>query len=411
MKIVKLNPEQFNKFVSHHKYRNYYQTSQYANVIGRFGYKTQYIGITDDNNKLIGASLIIYKDVFMKNKIAYAPRGILFDYTNKNNVLELVKALRKSLGKQGFMILRIDPYIPLTIRDSSGTIMNINQEGSKIIKNLQEAEFSYKGKNLYFETEKPRWEALITLQKDVQEVFERLDKRNRNKIRRSINYGIVAIKDPSNNVNRIFNYIRDKEHFPIGYYEKIKKEFKDNLDIYLVKINPEKYLINSRKKYEKEIEYNNSLAESIQNMEIDAKDREVYLNKKIQSDQIITSYKSNLLTATNLLKEYPNGIIIGGALIIKYDNAAYILAEGYDNKYKNLNPGFLLKWQLINDYTEENLKYINLSAIAGNFEKDNKYSILNESKLGFNSIVTEYIGEFDVILNSFSYNLYQKMNK
>ena len=146
-------------------------------------------------------------------------------------------------------------------------------------------------------------------------------------------------------------------------------------------------------------------------MEIDAKDREVYLNKKIQSDQIITSYKSNLLTATNLLKEYPNGIIIGGALIIKYDNAAYVLAEGYDNKYKNLNPGYILKWQLINDYTEENLKYINLNAIAGNFEKDNKYSILNESKLGFNSIVTEYIGEFDVILNSFSYNLYQKMNK
>ena len=32
------------------------------------------------NNKLIGATLIIYKKVFMKTKIAYAPRGLLFNY-------------------------------------------------------------------------------------------------------------------------------------------------------------------------------------------------------------------------------------------------------------------------------------------------------------------------------------------
>ena len=29
-----------------------------------------------------------------------------------------------------------------------------------------------------------------------------------------------------------------------------------------------------------------------------------------------------------------------------------------------------------------------------------------KNKLGFNTTVTEYIGEFDIILNSFSYNLY-----
>ena len=44
-------------------------------------------------------------------------------------------------------------------------------------------------------------------------------------------------------------------------------------------------------------------------------------------------------------------------------------------------------------------------------KKENKYQKLNESKLGFNTTIAEYIGEFDIILNNFSYNLYKKMNK
>ena len=94
----------------------------------------------------------------MNNKIAYAPRGILFNYENRENIEELVEKLKKVLGKQNFMYLRIDPYIPLTIRDSEGNIMNFNNKGNEIIENLKKAGFDYKGKTLFFEKEKPRWE-------------------------------------------------------------------------------------------------------------------------------------------------------------------------------------------------------------------------------------------------------------
>jgi len=79
MRIVKLNSSQFDRFASTHKYRNYFQTSQYADVMTKFGYHAQFLGIVSDEEKLVGATLIIYKDIFMGNKIAYAPHGILFD--------------------------------------------------------------------------------------------------------------------------------------------------------------------------------------------------------------------------------------------------------------------------------------------------------------------------------------------
>ena len=411
MKIVKLSSSQFDKFASSHIYRNYFQSSMYANVMSKFGYKTNYIGIVNEYNKLVGATLIIYKEVFMKYKIAYAPRGILFNYENKEAIDELVDKLKNVLGKQGFMLLRIDPYIPLTIRNKEGNIININNKGTEIINNLRKAGFSYKGKNLYFETEKPRWEALILLQRNKEEIFAKLDKRTRNKIRRSMNSGIDVVKDETKSVNKLYQFAGKKDKKPLSFYKQMILSFESSIDVYYAKINTEKFVITSRRNYEKEVEYNGMLAEKVQDMNLDEKERNIYLNKKMTSDKLITSYKNSLLVATELLKNNPNGIVIGGVMVIKYDNAAYIFSEGIDEEYGYLNAIDLMRWKLINDYNDAGLKYLNLNAIVGEFEKKNKYSGLNESKLGFNAIVTEYIGEFDIILNNFSYNLYTKFKK
>lgn len=37
--------------------------------------------------------------------------------------------------------------------------------------------------------------------------------------------------------------------------------------------------------------------------------------------------------------------------------------------------------------------------------------VILEMKLGYNSTITEYIGEFDIVLNNFSYNLYKSFGK
>jgi peptidoglycan pentaglycine glycine transferase (the second and third glycine) len=411
MKIVKLSSAQFDKFASSHRYRNYYQSSMYAKIMIKFGYKAQFLGIVNDENKLIGGTLIIYKEVFMGNKIAYAPRGILFNYENEENIQELVEKLKKVLGKQGFMLLRIDPYIPLTIRDSEGNIMNFNNKGNTITENLKKAGFTYKGKNLFFETEKPRWEALVLLQRDLREIFAKLDKRTRNKIRKAQSHGVEIVVDQTKNVTKLYNFAGKKDKKPLSYYKEICNNFQENVEIYYAKLNTETFLINSRRNYEKEVEYNESLAARVQDVNLDEKERSNYLNKKMESDKLITSYKNNLLTSTDLLKNNPDGLIIAAAMVIKYDNAAYLFTEGIDENYGYINANYLLKWQLISDYNNQGLKYLNLNAIVGEFEKPNEYSGLNEAKLGFNTTITEYIGEFDIILNNFSYNLYKKMNK
>lgn len=411
MKIVTLRPEQFDKFASTHRYRNYFQTTAYGNTMTKFGYKVHYLGIINDLNSLIGATMIMYKEVFMKNKIAYAPRGILFDYENTKAVKELGTKLKNLLGKQGFMLLRMDPYIPISVRSNNGDILNINNQEDIIVNGLKQAGFSYKGKNLYFENEHSRWEALVLLNKPEEELFDSFDKRTRNKIRKAINAGIIVERDGKKDLKPLYEFIKKRERKTIKYYNELKNSFEDNFEVYYAKIDTEAFVVNSRRLYEQELQNNEQLAEQVQNFNLNPKDRTNYLNKKMESDKLISSYKNNLLLSTKLLKEYPEGIIIGGCISIIYDNAAYIYTEGFNEKYSHLNPNYLIKWELIKEYLKRGYKYLNLNSIVGEFEKENKYRGLNEMKLGYHTIITEYVGEFDIVLNNFTYNLYKNFNK
>ena len=410
MKIITLDEKAFDKFASTHKYRNYYQTSAYGRTKKSNGSNIHYIGIIDDYNNILGASLLLYKEVFMNYKIAYAPRGFLIDYTNVNNLTEFTNRLKKLLGKQGYMLIKIDPFIPINIRNNKGKIININNESNIILANLKAAGYEYLGANLFFENQKPRFEAIVTLNHDIKEIYQSFDKKVRQKIKKAIRNGIEIYKGNIEEINLFYELIKKKYNKPINYYTDLYNNFTNNIDLYFAKLNTETFVVTSRMQYEKEIETNNELAIKIQTT-INNNSKKKLINEKMESDKLVNTYKKNLVWATKLLKENPQGLIVGTALNLCYDNVCYLIIEGFNQDFKSLNPNYLIKWKMINDYKNRNFKYIDLNAVSGEFTKITKYTGLNEMKLGFNSLVTEYIGEFDLVISPLPYNLYKNLNK
>ena len=65
MKVITIEPEQFDSYAKKHKYRNYYQTSTYGNLMKQFNYEVIYIGINNDEDRLIGASLLLVENSVM----------------------------------------------------------------------------------------------------------------------------------------------------------------------------------------------------------------------------------------------------------------------------------------------------------------------------------------------------------
>ena len=414
MKIITLSPQEFDKFASTHRYRNYYQTSAYGNTMVSNGFKIHYLGITDNLNHLIGATLIIYKEIFMNQKIAYAPRGILFDYSNSVSVQELANKLKQVLGKQGFLLLRMDPYIPATIRNKRGLVKNMNNGINIIMSNLKHAGFKYKGQNQFFENEKGRYEAVTLLvDRDIKGIYRSFSKNTRHKINKASASGIMIVNDKNKNIDFLYNFIKEKTNKSKKYYEDLVKNFNIKANVYYAVLDTNTFVISSKKVYEHELEKNEYLSKKIQEHGITTKTtvKKNILNSKMESDRLLNVYKNQLVLATKLLQDYPNNLILGGALTIEYDNAIYLIVDGYDKKYKNLCCNYLIRWYIINEGVKKQYKYFNMNCISGEFRKKNPYSGLNENKIGFDGIPTEYIGEFDLILNNFNYKLYQSFSK
>lgn len=409
MKIITLSQQEFDKYASTHKFKNYYQTSSYGNLMSHHGYKVHYIGIIDSTNHLVGASLLLYTTVFMNKKIAYAPGGILFDYSIAENVEELVKKLRIVLGKQDFILLRMDPYIPATIRNKRGLVSNVNNSVNTILSNIKHAGFKYKGQNSFFENERGRFESVVLLSdKTIKDVYLSFNKRTRHKINKASNSGVIIVEDKTRKTEFLQNMIQTNKK-SIGYYADIMRAFGNKAKIYYAVLDTNAYVTSIKKTYEHEVEINEKLTNKIQNNIGTSKQR--LLNSKMESDKLLGIYKDQLVFATNILEKYPKSILIGGAITLEYNEAIYLIAEGYDKRYNNLNCNYLTRWFIINEATQKGYKYFNLNNIVGDFKNKNPYSNLNENKLGFGSIPTEYIGEFDLVLDQFNYRLYQNFSK
>lgn len=408
MKVIRLKKEAFEKFVSENSLNNFYQSVSYGTLMEKFGFKAAYLGFLN-NDELVGASLVLSRPIFMGFKYGYAPHGLIIDYTDLTLVSEMLKKLKSYLLKQSYLIIKIDPLIVKSIRDKDGNILESNSNIDNIMLTLKKKNFIHCGFNNNMEAVKPRWHAILDMKnKESVDIFYNLEKNVRNKLRKSVKYGVEIYKDASADVSKLYDYIKDMGNYSLRYYEEFKKSFGDKFEIYMARINTEAYVTNSKHLYETELEVNDYLNNIIQNEGFKGKDMRNILNKKMESDRILSSYKKHLVTATNLLKEHPDNLIIGGAIVINQNNKLNLLIEGYDERYNNLCPGYLTKWKIIEKYSKSSIESFDFNAISGDFNNpNNKYLGLNEAKLGYGCRAYEYIGEFNLIVNKPMYSLYR----
>ncbi len=409
MKITIIDEQQFDNYSKTHEYSSYYQSSSYAKLMNHHGLKPMYLGFYDEN-KLIGTSLILSKPSFMGFKYGYAPRGLLIDYNNYNQIIELAKDLKNFLFKERFILLKIDPLILISKRDKDGNIIYENSHRDNIMETFKSAGFHHCGFNKIFESVKPRWFAYLDLQNDEDNLFKNLTKQTRNKIRKAMKLGVEIYQD-KDAITKIYPFIARKGNYSLKYYQEFSELFSNNLEIYVAKINTEKYVEGSRLLYEKELEYNEYLNNIISRDGYKGKDMKDILSKKMESDKLLIIYKEYLVNSITLLRNHPEGISIGGTIIVKEKDTVHLLIDGYDKTYSKFCPLYLTKWEIIKKYLNSNFKYFDMNAVTGIFDtkEENPYRGLNEMKLGFNTTVYEYIGEFNLIINNPIYALYKNI--
>ena len=371
------------------------------------GFEPHYYGFINDQNILIGASLILIQKLFLGYKYAYAPRGFLIDYDNKDLIIDVTNKMKKFLAKNNIIFLKIDPPVVNNKRDKNGNILR-SPYTNDLIPFLTKIGYTYFGDNKFFGTLKPRWNAILKVTGSAGTLFENFDPSVKNKIRKAQSRGVEILQGNHNDIEIFYKFVAKKHYRKLTYYKDFANCFKDKFELYFAKLNTEKYLNNIKQIYEEELQKNEEINQDIREAGLKGKISNKLTNSKITSDKVLAVYKKELETASGLLTKNPKGIIISACAIIVEKHGVTLVIEGQNSAYKLYYPTFLTKWAIIEKYAKLGAVFFDLNAITGYFGDNNKFNGLNEMKLGFGADVTEYIGEFDLVINKTVYNIHKK---
>ena len=399
MQIKEISIEEFEDFVDKNPLGNHYQSFQYALLMAENGYDYELIGYVDNYNHIQAASLILFKKINHIFKYGYAPKGFIVDYFNTNLLKDFTDALINYYYKKRVVFIKINPEIAICEVNpkTKEKAYNWNIEIKNTLIDLGYVKLK---DNLYFESMIPKYNGIVKL-KDFS--IEKVDKNTRNKIHRAINKGLkIEIADRSG-IDILFNFIKRKRNKDAFYYKDYYNVFSksNNIDLFLVSIDTNDYLVKAKEAYEKELERNSQF-----NKKLEKKQTEKELNIKMNSDRKLLSYKNDVLEATH----YNNTnykIYIAGALVVKYKNRINIVMSGFDKNFKRFNPNYFMHYKIL-EYYKKYYDFADLNGMTGDFTKNNPYQGLNEFKLGFKPKIYEFIGEFDLVVN---HNIYQSMLK
>jgi len=392
--IIQLTANEFDEFASSHELSNYHQSSSYATLMSKYGYDHVYLGYKNHSGVLTGATLLLTKKIKHVFKYAYAPKGFLIDYKNKALVEHFTNAIKEYAQKNKIIFIKINPEIP--------TYKIVNKKDkieldNTIVKEILDRNGYIKLKdNIYFESILPRFNAILDLKQYSKKT---LTKTHKNKINNAKRKGLEIEISNKNKIKDVYPFIEKKKvRRNLMYYKNYFNLFNDidSADIFLVRINYDEYLNNSKNIFEEESERNKKLTERVFK-----NNSEENIKKKMASDNLLTTYKNDIINATysiNSPEKY-----IAGAFCIRYQNHVHIVISGFNELYGSMNANYFLHNEIFK-YYKDKFDYIDLNGITGDFSVTNPYYGLNEFKLGFNPNIYEFIGEYDLVINEKIYN-------
>lgn len=392
MNIKEISFIEFDEFAKNHKLKSFYQSSNYALIMGEKGYDYEYIGLFNEMNTLVAASLILTKKIKKKICYGYAPKGFLIDYNDSYLVSDFTELLKEYYLKKNIAFIKINPEVP-TGKLKNGSIEYNNNE--KVKYTLNTSSYLKLKNNIYFESSIPRFNGIVNL-KDFN--YKKLRKNTRNKINKSTRKGLILEKGDIISINFLEKLIKkNKNYCDINlhdYYNVFSKT--DSVDLFLVKIDYEEFLINTRISYDLEIEKN-----TYYNSKIIENPTEENINAKMNSDLVLLAYKNDILEGTKGLKDEKD-VYIAAAMVVKYEDKVTIVASAFDKTYARHNANYFLYYKIM-EYYKNDYNYLDLNGMTGDFTPNNPYYGLNEFKLGFRPDVYEYVGEYDLIIDEEDY--------
>ena len=409
MKLIEnLSKEKYEKFLSQNKQSSHFLQSY---IWGEFQKEERnvtphYIGY-EDNNKLVAVALLLERKLMLGYTYFYSPRGYVIDYKNKDLLKSFTKDLIDFAKSKKALFIKIDPPVKLHDLDIEGKVQEENNN-EHLIKDLKSLGYKHLGLNKNFENNQPRYTFRLSLEPTIEEITKSFHPTTKKIINKGNPYNLTLTKNDPSTIDAFFETMSqtsDREgivnhsyKYYKNYYETLHKE--NMSDLYVVTVDVKKL----KSTYKEKIK---NLEANIEKMSDEKyKDSEKNANKKQEFINQLNKAKKEYEVIEPIEEKE---LTLSAILTAKYNNKVWTLHGGNNTLLRELNANYFIYYEIIKDAKNEGFEVIDFFGTTGDPKPENPVYGIHLFKKRLGGEYTEFIGEFDLIINKPMYYIYKTL--
>lgn len=412
LKLKNIEKDQFDIFIKDHKTKSHFLQSLSWGEFSKIkkNVTPHYLGLVNEENNIVAATLLLEKKLPMNLCYFYAPRGFVLDYKKKELVREMTNHIVKFAKNHNAIFVKIDPDIIKT------SINYLNEEKENpdyedIFNTLKSVGFKHQGFTKNFETMQPRYTFRIDLTQSLEEIENHFSKTTKQRIAKSIKLDTEVVIGTKNDIPEFYHLMtltenrKDFISYTEDYYETLYEIFNGNENskatLFLGKVHINK-TIKALEKNLKNINNQISIL-PIDNLSKSAKAKLKELTRQKENiEKEIEKYKE-------YKKEYGNDLTLSAHMIIEYGDKAWVLYAGNHNILSETYVNYNTYFEHIKYAHEKGIKIYDQFGTIGDLSENNPRIGLHEFKKKFGGDYIEFIGEWDYVTNPIMYFVFTKL--
>ncbi len=402
MKFRELSIDEYETFAITHPYRYYLNSSKIIELRKKNGWNTYYVGVVDDNNQVMAAAGFYSVPIARKYHYAYAIRGILCNFEDKDLTSFFTEHLKAYIASHGMAFLRMDPYLEYQQLDVNGQIVENGFNNQHIIDFLESLGYQHQG---FWTGQKDdcqtRYMVVLDLEnkteKDIQKGY---DPKTRRTINKAIRNGVQSrklSKDDLSEFMKLMDFTAEKRHFvDMGeetYRNQMESFGDDNAQVVISYLDTQ-YVLEQNQKEREQNQKDLDAANAFLAEHPTSKNNKT--RKKLAEERLASLDK--LDAETKLLEEkHGSMIILSAAYFVIYDDEMYYISSGSYDEFRKYNGPFYLQNEAIHTALKRGCRRYNFTGTSGVFDESaNDFGVFEfKRRLGGRPI--ELIGEFKLV--------------
>ena len=399
-----MNREEWNKVASRPNVKTHFLSSwEWGEVSKKRGWTPHYLGLSK-NSENVATALLLQKQLVLGYSYFYIPRGYTADYEDKALLSEFTKLITEYCKKHKGIYFKIDPDIKLHTIDENGDKIE-GEENYQLVSFLESLGFKHKPLTYFFETEQPRFTFRIPLEDSHEEIQKKYGKTTKNLIRQSKKFDVEVKEGTEENLEDFCRLMASTEkrkdffshdsEFYYDFYNILKKSDMVSLYIGIVDIGKIKNRVeNDLQTQRDEIEkYKDNPTKKAQNRVDEAK-------------RVIEALEKQKIE----LSKKPDGRTVASAyMVTRYMDKAWALYAGNDIEFSKFYPNYAVFDYQIHDSKDKGNLIFDGFGVTGKKDPTGKLNGLFDFKRKWGGEFTEFIGEFDMIINKPIYFAYKTL--